>query len=177
MKKTTLILFALFFSAIASFAQHTETKSEDLKTLPSVKVKDLKGQTIDTKTFNNDGKPFVISFWATWCNPCIKELTAIHNIYKEWQEKTGVKVIAISIDDTRSTKKVAPFVNGKGWEFEFYCDPNNDFKRAMNVTDPPFTFLVNGKGEIVFVHQSYAPGDEDFLLKEIQKLTDKKETK
>ena len=143
-------------------------------TLPSVKVKNLKGQMIDTKTFNNDGKPFIINFWATWCKPCLTELKNINEVYEDWQDETGVKIIAISVDDTRNSRKVAPLVRGKGWSYEVYLDENSAFKRAMNVNNPPHTFLVNGKGKIVWQHNGYAPGDEEILYEELLKLLEKK---
>ncbi len=137
--------------------------------IPSVTVKDLKNKKIDTKTFTNDGKPYFILFWATWCKPCIQELKAIHEVYEDWQDETGVKVIAISIDDTRNSKKVAPFVKGRNWKYEVYLDKNSDFRRAMNVNNPPHSFLVDGKGKIVWQHNGYAPGDEDEMFKELKK--------
>jgi peroxiredoxin len=140
------------------------------KTIPSIKVKDLKGKTVDTKTFNNDGKPFVIAFWATWCKPCITELTAMNDVYEDWQDETGIKIITVSIDDSRNARKVPSFVRGRGWDYEVYVDENSDFRRAMSVNNPPHTFLVDGKGNIVWEHNGYAPGDEEELLKQIKKL-------
>jgi len=148
--------------------------SQDVKTIPSASIKNLKNETIDTKTFNNEGKPFVINFWATWCKPCIMELNAISEVYEEWQAETGVKIFAISVDDSRSSKKVAPFVKSRNWKYDSYLDENSDFKRAMNVNNPPHTFLYNGKGELVWQHNGYAPGDEEELYKQIKKLLDEK---
>ena len=141
------------------------------KTVPSVNVKTLQGKTINTSTFNNDGKPIVISFWATWCSPCKKELYNISEVYEDWQEETGVKLIAISIDDSRNKHKVKPYVDSKGWEYEVYIDANQDLKRAMNVNNVPYTFLIDGEGKIVYEHNNYVPGDEDELYKQIKMLT------
>lgn len=154
-----LFVFAIFISY-----------GKEPKTLPNIKVKNLKGENVETKTFSNEGKPMVINFWATWCKPCILELNNIHDVYEKWQNETGVKIIAISIDDVRSSKKVAPFVKGRNWKYEVYLDENGDFRRAMNVNNPPHSFLLNSKGEIVWEHNGYAPGDEEILYEQIKNL-------
>lgn len=140
------------------------------KTVPSVNVKTLQGKTINTSTFKNDGKPMVISFWATWCSPCKKELNNIAEVYEDWQDETGVKLIAVSIDDARNKHKVKPYVDSKGWEYDVYIDANQDLKRAMNVNNVPYIFLVDGNGKIVYEHNNYVPGDEDNLYKKIKML-------
>ena len=138
--------------------------------LPSVNVKDLKGQMVKTDALGNNGKPMIISFWATWCKPCIQELNNISDLYPDWQKETGVKLVAVSIDDTRNSSKVAPFVKGRGWTYEVYLDENSDLKRQMNVNNVPHTFLLDGNGEIVWEHTSYAPGDEEHLYELVKKL-------
>ena len=138
--------------------------------IPSVNIKTFEGKTVNTSSFENDGNPIIISFWALWCKNCIKELEAITEIYEEWQEETNVKVIAISIDDSRNKSKLKPFVNSKGWEFELYHDPNSDFKRALGVNSIPHTFLLNGKNIIVSEHVGYTDGQEEELYEKVLKL-------
>ena len=140
------------------------------RTLPSVEVKTLEGDVLNIQDIGNKGNPIVISFWATWCKPCKKELNNIAEVYENWQDETGVKLIAISIDDTRSMSKVAPYVNSSDWDYEVYLDPNGDLKRAMGVSTVPHTFLLNGKNEIVWQHRGYVEGDEDELLEQIEKI-------
>ena len=172
MKK--LVVFGISFifclSSVNIMAQETGRK------LPSVKVKTLAGEIISTEDFSNDGKPMIIDFWATWCKPCIEELNSIHEVYSEWQEETGVKLIAISIDDSRTMTRVAPFVNGKGWDYENYVDPNGDFKRAMNVNMPPHTFVLNGKGEIVWQHVGFTEGSQEELIQAVRDILNEKNT-
>ena len=140
------------------------------QSIPSVKLKDLTGSTIDTGTLENDGNPIVICFWATWCSPCKRELNNYMDYYGDWQDETGVKIVAISIDDSRSTNRVAPYVMSSGWEYDMLLDPAGDFKRAMNVINVPHTFLYNGAGELVWSHNNYAEGDEEELYEELLKL-------
>jgi peroxiredoxin len=148
------------------------TAEASAQTIPSVQLKDLTGSTIDTGTLENDGNPIVICFWATWCSPCKRELNNYMDYYADWQEETGVKIIAVSIDDTRSTKRVAPYFMSSGWEFEILLDPSGDFKRAMGVNNVPHTFVYNGEGELVWSHNNYAEGDEEELYEELLKLVE-----
>lgn len=149
----------------------------NVKTIPSVIIKDVKGSNFNTSDIKNDGKPMIIDFWATWCAPCKAELNAIAENYTDWQKETGVKIYAVSIDDARNMDKVKPYVDGKNWEFEVLLDPNSDFKRAMNVQNVPHIFIVNGKGEIVYQQNSAAPGDDEKLLEMVKKLVKGEELK
>ena len=120
---------------------------------------------------NNGGKPFIISFFATWCKPCQRELDAIHEQIVDWEEETGVKVIAVSIDQGQNVDKVKPLVNAKGWEYEVLLDPNGDFNRAMNVNGTvPTVFVIDGKGKIVDRRSGYVDGSEQHLIEKVREL-------
>jgi len=162
MKKVFSTLLAVLLLSILSIAQD--------RTLPSVDVRTLDGSSINITELDNNEKPIVISFWATWCKPCKKELNTIAEVYDDWQDETGVKLVAISIDDPRSIAKVLPYVNASDWDYEVYIDSNGDLKRAMGVSTVPHTFLLNSKKEIVWQHKGYIDGDEDDLFEEIKKI-------
>lgn len=138
--------------------------------LPSVQLKDMNGKTVNTAKIQNDGKPVIISFWATWCKPCIRELKAINEVYADWQDETGVKIVIVSIDEAQNAQKVKPLVDGFGWEYDVLLDPNGDFKRAMNVQSVPHVFVIDGKGNVVYNHTGYTDGAENELYEIINKL-------
>ena len=136
--------------------------------LPNVKLQDMDGNTVQTSEISNDGKPIIISFWATWCKPCLRELKAIHEVYPDWQDETGVKMIIISIDQAQDAHRVKPMVDGFGWEYEVLLDPNGDFKRAMNVQNVPHVFVLDGNGQIVYNHTGYVDGSEEDIYEALQ---------
>jgi peroxiredoxin len=169
MKKIALLFLGLAFT-VGSFAQDEHTS--EVKKVPSVKLVDMKGKAVNTAELGFEG-PVVISFWATWCSPCKRELNTIHDLYTDWQEETGVKVVAVTIDDEKTKAQVPVYVNGKGWEYLVLMDPNGELKRAMGVGNVPHTFLIDKDGNIVYNHSGYTPGDEEKLYEEIKKYSTK----
>jgi len=144
---------------------------QDLKQLPNATLKTVDGKTLEASALVT-GKPVVISFWATWCSPCKRELNTIAEVYEDWQEETGVSLVAVSVDDARTKSRVAPYINGQNWDYTVLLDENSDFRRSMGVNNVPHTFLLNGKGEIVYQHNNFAPGDEEELYEKILEITE-----
>lgn len=161
MKRLTFLL-AFILACLAVNAQ-----------LPSVQLKTLDGKVFDTANLDNDGKPFVISFFATWCKPCIRELKAINEYYADWQDETGMKLYAISIDNAQNMSRVRPLVEGDGWEYEVLLDPNEDFKRAMGVQMIPYLMIIDGQGNIVETRNGYTDGSEMHIIEKIRELQNK----
>ena len=155
----TLLFLCLSFNASA-------------QTIPSVSLENIAGETINTGALDNDGAPIIICFWATWCSPCKRELNNYMDYYADWKDETGVKIIAVSIDDSRSITRVAPYVMSSGWEYEVLLDPRKEFARAMQVINVPHTFLLDGEGNVVWSHNNYAEGDEEELYEELLKLVE-----
>ena len=140
--------------------------------LPQVTLKDINGKSVRLDTLSNGGKPIIIDFFATWCKPCNRELSAISEVYDEWQSETGVRLIAVSIDQAHHINKVKPLVDQLGWPYEVLLDPNSELKRALGVQLIPYTLIVDGNGKIVYKHSGYVDGEEEELLEEIKKISD-----
>ena len=162
MKKILFSLIALILGGTA-WAQNAKFPE-------NITLKDINGQSVQSSVIQNNGKPMIISFWATWCKPCNLELNTIKDLYEEWQEETGVKLVAISIDDARSASRVKPHAEGNDWPYEVYLDQNSDLKRVLGVINVPHTFILNGDGEIVWQHTGYQPGGEEELIQKVREL-------
>ena len=133
--------------------------------LPDIVLQDMDGKNVNVANLGKTGKPVIISFFATWCKPCMRELKAVHEIYPDLQEETGVEMYIVSVDKGQDSQKVKPLVDGNGWEYHVLLDPNGTFARAMNVQPIPHMFILDSKGKIVYNHIGYNDGDEDEIRK------------
>ncbi len=158
------VFFNVFLALLLAFstANAQDTKGD---ALPEVKLMNLKGEEVNLSALAKGNKLTVISFWATWCSPCKKELSNIAELYKNWKQDYGVEVVAISTDDARNKDRVKSYVNGVNWPFTILLDPNEDMKRALNFQSIPYTLLIDRNGKILYRHNSYVEGDE-FILEE-----------
>ena len=148
MRKIALLLL---FVCTAATAQ---------KELPNVNLKSLDNKSINIKSdFSEKDKVYVYVFWATWCAPCLQELDAMNDYYTDWKEELNMEIIAVSIDDARTGKRVKPLVNGRAWDYTVLLDANQDLKRSLSIANPPYTVVVKN-GQIVFEQAGAAPGSE-----------------
>ncbi|WP_116789790.1 TlpA family protein disulfide reductase [Flavobacterium psychrotrophum] len=158
MKK--LLMLLLLISA-GAYAQ---------KEMPNVSIKSVSNKSYNVKTdFAEKDKLYVFSFWATWCVPCINELDAINEHYAEWSKELNMEVVAISIDDARTQKRVKPLLNGKKWPYEVLLDANQDLKRALAIANVPYTIVVKNK-KVVYIHNGYSQGAENELYEKLKQL-------
>ncbi len=162
-------LCTVFFVAILSQLSHL---SPAFAQLPSFALKDINGRTVQTDTLARlgGGKPVIIDFFATWCKPCNRELDAIAEVYEDWVEETGVKLVAISIDQAQNVNKVKPLVDNHGWTYDVLLDPNSDFCKALGIQLIPYTLIIDADGKIVYRHNGYTEGAEEELIEKVREL-------
>lgn len=150
-----------FFLSILGYSQNQ---------MPNIELNAISGESINLSTdFNEVDKLYVFSFWATWCAPCINELEAMHKKYATWKESLNVEIIAVSIDDSRTQKRVKPFLNGKGWTYNVLLDSNQELKRALSIVNVPYTIVVKNS-KIVYVSNGYSQGSEEELFNKLKEL-------
>ena len=129
-------------------------------TIPNITLNTLNGKSIKIQDEISKDKITILSFWASWCVPCINELDAISEVYEDWQEDFNMELIAISTDDARTQKRIRPMVNGKGWPYKILLDKNQELKRALNISTIPQIIILKDS-KIIYIHSGYSPGVED----------------
>ena len=160
MNKLFLSLCLLMVSFMASAQER----------LPKVILKDIEGKTVQTDTISNNGKPLIIAFFATWCKPCNRELKSIDELYDDWQRETGVRLVAVSIDQAQNINKVKPLVDQNGWRCDVLLDPNGELRRTLGIQSVPYTVLLDGQGNIVYRHNGYTDGAEVELYEKVKEV-------
>jgi peroxiredoxin len=148
-------LLLIFFLSLQLFSQEN---SGGIRKGPNFKLEDLDGNTIELSSELGEG-PVLLSFWATWCKPCIEELNEYKNIYSDYKDK-GFKMFAISTDDEKTIAKVKPFVKSKNFEFPVLLDTNSDVARLYYAKPVPYSVILDKKGFIIYSHLGYMKGDE-----------------
>jgi len=149
------------------------TPVDDAKKLPNITIADPQGKPVNIIEAVGNEKVTVLSFWATWCSPCKRELDAITELYPEWTEKYNIQLFAISIDNARMLTQVKPLVEEKGWAFPVLMDSKQELQHALEFQAIPQTFVIDKEGNIIFQHEGYTPGDEYELEKILQTAASK----
>ena len=158
--KISCFWLVVIFGNVTGYAQNG---------LPDATIYDLSGSQVSAKTVIQHDGPILLVFWTTTCHNMIKGLVDIDDdYYEDWNENHGLKIVAISVDDARNHQKVKPFVNGKGWEYEVYVDPNKDLMRAMNVDLHPYLILIDRNGSTVWQKSSFLKGDENTVAEALE---------
>jgi|TARA_B110000881_G_C18584197_1_gene523692 thiol-disulfide isomerase/thioredoxin len=146
-----LLFLVCFLCYNAAFSQIT---------IPNINLNTLSGKSVKIQDEISKDKITILSFWASWCVPCINELDAISEVYEDWQEDFNMELIAISTDDARTQKRIRPMVNGKGWPYKILLDKNQELKRALNISTLPQIIILKDS-KIIYIHSGYSPGVED----------------
>jgi thiol-disulfide isomerase/thioredoxin len=160
MKKLGVVIIALFLS----FALHAQD-------LPDTQIKDVNtGKKLPFNQVPAKGRVTVISFWATWCVPCKKEIKNICLQLPNWKKEADFDYVTISIDEARAEGLVRSYALSQGWSFPYYMDPNSDLKRSLSFQNVPYTLIIDKNGKVAFNHTGYEEGGESEVWAKIKEL-------
>ena len=119
------------------------------KVASDFKLRDLDGHEVSLSSMR--GKVVFLNLWATWCEPCRREMPSIEALYEKFGKDKSFAILAVS-EDSDGSKAVAPYVKQSGYKFEILLDPRNDVGEAYNVSGIPETFVIDRDGRIVAHH-------------------------
>jgi len=125
----------------------------------AIQTLDGKKTTLDQQLSKNGYT--VISFWATWCKPCLEELTIFNDLYEEWKENYNTEIIALSQDNVRSADHLRSFVRVRDWEFPVFSDPNATAQRQLSFSSIPYLIVLDKDKKVVYKSTGYTAGSEE----------------
>ncbi|KAA5537390.1 TlpA family protein disulfide reductase [Taibaiella lutea] len=164
-------LIAIAAMAIFGFSANAQNATE--MDLPNTPVKQMNGSSIPFNQSFEKGKVTLVSFWATWCIPCKKEIIAVRNNMESWKKEVDFNYVTVSVDDSRATAQVKAYAKSQGWDFPYYQDPNSDLKRSLNFQNVPFSIIVGKDGKIAYMQSGYEAGGEEILFTKMKEIAAK----
>jgi len=162
--KKILFAFVCLLASSTIFAQE----------LPTTQVKDVNtGKKVPFNQIFEKGKVTVVSFWATWCVPCKKEIKNISMKLPEWKKEVDFNFMTMSVDEARAEGLVRTYALSQGWSFPYFIDPNADLKRSLNFQSVPFTLIIDKEGKAAWKHIGYEEGGENEVFAKVKELSAK----
>jgi len=158
-------LFKRFVLVATIFSAMYADKQRDIM-LPDLSVRLLDGKQVRLSTLLEEG-PLLVSFWATWCAPCKKEMIFLEEFHQKYNENS-FRVLAISTDSPKSMSKVKSYIRAKKHTFLVGIDPNQEIAKKMNALLMPTTLILNKDRKVSWYHQGFIPGDEKEIEAQIR---------
>ena len=162
-------LFKRFVLVATIFTAMYADKQRDIM-LPDLSVKLLDGKQVRLSVLLEEG-PLLVSFWATWCAPCKKEMIFLEEFHQKYNENS-FRVLAISTDSPKSMSKVKSYIRAKKYTFLVGIDPNQEIAKKMNALLMPTTLILNKDRKVSWYHQGFIPGDEKEIEAQIRAVLD-----
>jgi thiol-disulfide isomerase/thioredoxin len=131
---------------------------------PAISFLDFSGNTVSLSEFT--GKIVLVNLWATWCEPCLREMPSLARM----QLRLGDKITVVAVSEDRGgAKTVEPFIDKLGLKsIKTYLDPKSTAERAFEVQGLPTSFLIDRQGRILGKVEGAAEWDAPKLLETLK---------
>src|SRR5712691_12625104 len=147
---TVVLVLLLVLSAAAAAADEKIRPGEFIpatppQPAPHADFTDVDGNPASLADFK--GKPVVVNLWATWCQPCLKEMPSLDRLQSQLDGKLAVAAVS---EDRAGADRVGTFVAALGLQkLKIYLDPKSDVGHAFNVRGLPTSIVIDAKGRVV----------------------------
>ncbi len=162
----SVILLLLLLAVGYTLYQNVFAKENEVilgKEAPNFVAQDLEGNTFTLSNYK--GKGILLNFWASWCEPCEREMPYMNELYETYHEK-GVEILALNADETPLV--IDAFIQKYDLKFPILQDKGQKILRLYNVQPLPTTVLINKDGQVVqVVTGTQTKQDIEELLQEI----------
>ena len=175
MRAIAIILFAvLTIPCAANASPDGSTHVAPVEKRPTVKnfrLKDLKGKTRSLKEFK--GKVVVVSFWATWCKPCIRELSFLKKVKAKHPDR--LEILAVATDGPNTASRIRPVSIQKRLTMPVLLDADGSVMASMNSRGIlPQSNYIDTRGNLAYSHEGFVAGDEVVISNVIEALLKEK---
>ena len=147
--RSAVLLFAAVLFVLLPVCTASASKSMPSFSLPDV----VTGDTVDSTVF--DGKTLLVTFFATWCPPCMQEIPDLISLQNEY-EKKGFSVVALSVDQG-GVGVVKKLVEKRSINYPVLLANGSTARDFGGVVGIPTSFLINSKGLVVKKYPGYVP--------------------
>ena len=163
MKNSRIALGWLLVVGAAAFSGGTSAAPKPGDVAPAHLGTTLEGKPVLVTDY--PGKAVIVSYWATWCSFCLKELDTLNNIQKAASDR--VQVVTINIESNQVFRKVAKALSP--FKILVLYDPDKKGRKAYGVTGIPHMIIIGKDGRIDTVRIGYTEKDLDGIVDSINR--------
>lgn len=167
MKKKTIIILAAFLILMVGATilydnlsgdydpsqlkeqDHEQKDEQTEEKLPMVDFTVYDADGNEVNLFDYAGKPIVVNFWASWCNPCLGELPAFEKAYEKYNGQVNFLMVNLTDGQRDTVEKVSDFVSKKEFKFPVFYDTDMNAAATYGVSSIPATLFIDENGYIV----------------------------
>ncbi|MBV8507378.1 MAG: TlpA family protein disulfide reductase [Alphaproteobacteria bacterium] len=133
---------------------------------PAISLSDITGQSVELSELH--GKLVIVNLWATWCEPCLREMPSLERLQSRLGER--IAVLAVS-EDRGGNKTVEPFIAKLGLKsVKVYIDPKSEVGHAFGARGLPTSFLIDREGKVLGRVEGAAEWDSQKILGVLESL-------